>query len=119
RAGWDRPGGRRRAGRARAHPRGTGRGRLMRVEDWRHLPSALVAPLYEAETLRWRLSLDWDLRPTVEQLERARAAGTLPGFVLRGPGQSIVGWTYYVVQDGSVQIGSLLARSSDGLRQLL
>ncbi len=91
----------------------------MRVEDWRHLPPALVAPLYEAEMLRWRLSLDWDLSPTVEQLERARAAGSLPGYVLRGPGQSIVGWTYFVVQDGSLQIGSLLARSSDGLRQLL
>lgn len=91
----------------------------MRVEDWRQLPPALVAPLYDAETLRWRLSLDWDLHPTIEQLEKARTAGTLPGYVLRGPGQSIVGWTYFVVQDGTVQIGSLLARTSDGLRLLL
>lgn len=91
----------------------------MRVEDWRQVPPALVAPLYEAEVRRWRLALDWDLSATVAQLEQARLAGTLPGFVLRGPGQSVVGWTYFVVQDGLVQIGSLLARTSDGIRLLL
>lgn len=91
----------------------------MRVEDWRQAPFALVEPLYEAEARRWRLSLEWDLTATIAQLEQARAAGTLPGYLLRGPGQSVVGWTYFVVQDGTVQIGGLLARTSDGLRLLL
>lgn len=91
----------------------------MRVEDWRQLPEALLDPLYEAEAQRWRVALNWDTRPTLQIVEQARRAGTLPGFVLRGPGQSIVGWTYFVVQNGVVQLGSLLARSSDGLRMLL
>jgi ribosomal protein S18 acetylase RimI-like enzyme len=91
----------------------------MRVEDWRHLPASLVEPLYEAEVHRWRVALNWDTRQTLDTVEQARQAGTLPGFVLRGPGQSVVGWTYFVVQDGVVQLGSLLARSSDGLRLLL
>lgn len=91
----------------------------MRVEDWRTMPASLIAPLYEAERARWRLALDWDVQATLESVEEARVAGRLPGLVLRGPGQAVVGWTYFVVQDGIVQIGSLLARSSDGLRLLL
>ncbi len=91
----------------------------MRVEDWRSVPAGLVAPLYEAEASRWRLALDWDARATLDSVEQARVDGRLPGLVLRGPGQTVVGWTYFVVQDGIVQIGSLLARTSDGLRLLL
>ena len=91
----------------------------MRVEDWRQLPESLFDPLYEAEAQRWRVALNWDTRPTLQIVERARRAGTLPGYVLRGPGHSIIGWTYFVVQNGVVQLGSLLARSSDGLRMLL
>jgi ribosomal protein S18 acetylase RimI-like enzyme len=91
----------------------------MRVEDWRLVPPSLVEPLYEAEARRWRLALEWDTSATLQTVERARAAGTLPGLVIRGPGQSIVGWTYFVVINGLVQIGSLIARSSDGIRLLL
>lgn len=91
----------------------------MRVDDWRHLPHGSVGPLYEAEALRWRIALHWETHPTLEAIERGRAAGTLPGFVVRGHGHAIEGWTYFVVQNGIVQIGALLARSSDGLRLLL
>lgn len=91
----------------------------MRMEDWRQVPASLIEPLYDAEARRWRLALDWDLLPLLDTIERARRAGSLPGIVLRGPGQSIHGWTYFVVQDGLVQIGSLLARTSDGIRLLL
>jgi ribosomal protein S18 acetylase RimI-like enzyme len=91
----------------------------MRVEDWRGLPAGLVEPLYDAEARRWRLALEWDTQATLATVERARVAGTLPGLVIRGPGQSIVGWTYFVVLNGLVQVGSLLARSSDGIRLLL
>jgi GNAT superfamily N-acetyltransferase len=91
----------------------------MRVEDWRGLPAGLVEPLYDAEARRWRLALEWDTQAALATVERARVAGTLPGLVIRGPGQSIVGWTYFVVLNGLVQVGSLLARSSDGIRLLL
>lgn len=91
----------------------------MRVEDWRVVPPALVEPLYEAEARRWRLALEWDTGATLATVERARVAGTLPGLVLRGPGQSIVGWTYFVALNGLLQVGSLIARSSDGVRLLL
>lgn len=91
----------------------------MRVEDWRHLPAAALRPLYQTEATRWRVGLQWDISSTLATLEAARAAGTLPGFVLCGPGQSIVGWAYFAVQDGILQVGSLLARSSHGVRLLL
>jgi ribosomal protein S18 acetylase RimI-like enzyme len=91
----------------------------MRIDDWRNMPRASISPMYDLEIARWRLGLQWDLQPTLEMIEAARTAGTLPGFVLRGPGQTVVGWTYFVVQDGVAQIGALLARSSEGVRLLL
>jgi ribosomal protein S18 acetylase RimI-like enzyme len=91
----------------------------MRIDDWRHHPAEALRPLYETEATRWRVGLQWDLAPTLATLEEARAAGTLPGFVVCGPGRSIVGWAYFAVQDGILQIGSVLARSSHGVRLLL
>lgn len=91
----------------------------MRLDDWRNLPAGAMTPVYEAERDRWSHGLQWDLAPTVQVLEQARAAGTLPGLVVRGPGQSVVGWTYFLVQDGVLQVGALQARTADGVRLLL
>jgi ribosomal protein S18 acetylase RimI-like enzyme len=91
----------------------------MRLDDWRNLPAGAMLPVYEAEKSRWFTGLQWDLEPSLQILEQARAAGTLPGLVVRGPGQSIVGWTYFLVQHGVLQVGALQARTADGLRLLL
>ncbi|MGI8671494.1 MAG: GNAT family N-acetyltransferase [Luteitalea sp.] len=91
----------------------------MKLDDWRNLPSTAMTPVYEAERLRWAHSLQWDLAPTLRTLERARANGTLPGLVVRGPGQSVVGWSYFLVQHGVLQVGALHARTADGVRLLL
>lgn len=91
----------------------------MRLDDWRNLPANALAPIFEGERARWGASLQWDLGPSVAILEQARAQGTLPGLVVRGPGQSIVGWTYFLVQQGVLQVGALHARTADGVRLLL
>jgi len=91
----------------------------VRLDDWRNLPAEAMTPVYEAERARWGASLQWDLGPSITILERARAQGTLPGLVVRGPGQSIVGWTYFLVQQGVLQVGALHARTADGVRLLL
>ncbi len=91
----------------------------MRLDDWRNLPAGAMRPVYEAERTRWANGLQWDLGPSLQILEHARAAGTLPGLVVRGPGQSVVGWTYFMVQHGVLQIGALQARTADGVRLLL
>ena len=91
----------------------------MRLDDWRNLPAAALQSVYEAERVRWSTSLQWDLAPSLATIEQARAAGTLPGLVIRGPGQSVVGWTYFLVQHGVLQVGALHARTADGVRLLL
>ncbi len=91
----------------------------MRLDDWRNLPASALAPVYEAERVRWSSSLQWDLEPSLRILERARAEGSLPGLVIRGPGQSVVGWSYFLVQQGVLQVGALQARTADGVRLLL
>jgi ribosomal protein S18 acetylase RimI-like enzyme len=91
----------------------------VRLDDWRNLPAEALAPIFDAERARWGASLQWDLGPSVTILERARSQGTLPGLVVRGPGQSIVGWTYFLVQQGVLQVGALHARTADGVRLLL
>lgn len=91
----------------------------MRLDDWRNLPAEAMRPVYETERVRWANGLQWDLAPSLQILERARCEGTLPGLVVRGPGQSIVGWTYFLVQHGVLQVGALHARTADGVRLLL
>ena len=91
----------------------------MRIDDWRNLPAGAMTPVYEAERARWANGLQWDLGPSLEALERARGEGTLPGLVVRGPGQSVVGLSYFLVQKGVLQIGALQARTADGVRLLL
>ena len=78
-----------------------------------------MQPVYDGERTRWANGLQWDLSPSLAILEHARADGTLPGLVVRGPGQSIVGWTYFLVQHGVLQVGALQARTADGVRLLL
>ncbi len=78
-----------------------------------------MQPVYDAERTRWARGLQWDLEPSLRILEHARADGSLPGLVVRGPGHSVVGWTYFLVQHGVLQIGALQARTADGVRLLL
>ena len=84
----------------------------MRLDDWRNLPAAALQSVYEAERVRWSTSLQWDLAPSLATIEQARAAGTLPGLVIRGPGQSVVGWTYFLVQHGVLHRRGNAARSA-------
>jgi ribosomal protein S18 acetylase RimI-like enzyme len=91
----------------------------VRLDDWRNLPAEALRPIYDSERSRWATGLQWDLAPSLQILEQARVQGTLPGLVVRGPGQSIVGWTYFLVQHGVLQIGALQARTADGVRLLL
>lgn len=91
----------------------------MRLDDWRNLAAEAMRPVYDAERARWATGLQWNIEPTLQILEHARFEGTLPGMVVRGPGQSVVGWSYFLVQHGILQIGALQARTADGVRLLL
>jgi ribosomal protein S18 acetylase RimI-like enzyme len=89
------------------------------IEDWRDLDPGEVEPLYEAECRRYRTALAWEFDASCRIIEQARRSGRLPGLVLRLPGGAIAGWTYFVVSEGVLQIGGLVADSASHLRRLL
>lgn len=91
----------------------------MTFEDWRDCEPAEIAPLYAAECARYRAALSWDLAPSCRIVEDARRAGRLPGLVLRAPSGAIAGWGYFIVHDGVLQVGGLVADSASRLRRLL
>lgn len=91
----------------------------MKFEDWRDAEPDEMAPLYDAEIERYRTSLSWDYRPSCTIIESARRAGRLPGLVLRDTEGAILGWSFFVVYEGILQMGGLVAGSAAHLRRLL
>jgi len=87
--------------------------------DWRDEAPEVLVPLYAAERRRWAQQLGWDLGPSLRLVEQARVAGDVPGLVLRDSRGAPVGWAYYILSQGSVQIGALNATTAGGLRLLL
>jgi len=82
----------------------------MMCRDWRDLPAPFVEPLYQAEINRWATTMSWDTRATWQQVERARSAGSLPGFVAEADG-GIAGWTFCLLHRDSLQVGAVVASS--------
>ena len=87
--------------------------------DWRDEAPEVLVPLYAAERRRWAQQLGWDLGPSLRLVEQARVAGDVPGLVLRDSRGVPAGWAYYILSQGSVQIGALNATTAGGLRLLL
>jgi ribosomal protein S18 acetylase RimI-like enzyme len=91
----------------------------MTFEDWRDVDPREVEPLYAAECERYRRILSWDYEPSSRIIEDARRAGRLPGLVLRSTNGSIAGWSFYMIHEGVLQIGGLVADSAARLRRLI
>jgi len=87
-------------------------------EDWRDLSPAAMSLLYAHERERWLQALNWDPAPSFAEVERARAAGEVPGFVARR-GQHLLGWTFFLLHQATLQIGALNGTSAGIVRQLL
>lgn len=91
----------------------------MTLEDWRDIDPSELAPLYKAECARYRDVLGWDFEPSCRIIEEARRTGRLPGVALRAPSGKLAGWSYFVVHDGVLQIGGLVADSAARLRRMI
>jgi ribosomal protein S18 acetylase RimI-like enzyme len=91
----------------------------MILEDWRDVDPRDLEPLYAAECARYRAALGWDYRPSCNIIEEARRSGRLPGLVLRSPHGPIGGWAYFVVHEGVLQVGGLVATTAAGVRRML
>jgi ribosomal protein S18 acetylase RimI-like enzyme len=87
-------------------------------EDWRDTPPEEIAGLYDRECRRFA-ALGWDYRPSCEIVESARTSGRLPGLVARDGRRRIVGWTYFLLQQTTLQIGALLGDGAAIVRGLL
>jgi ribosomal protein S18 acetylase RimI-like enzyme len=89
------------------------------LTEWRDLPAAAVLPLQESERRRWLSALGWDLSGPLEIIEDARRAGALPGYVAFDDDGAALGWTYFILHDGMLQIGGLSATRASVSRALL
>ena len=81
------------------------------IQDWRAAPALEVGALLAAEAGVWRDQLDWDVRTSWRNLEPARAAGHLPGFLARRTDGTIAGWCWFLKHRHCLQIGAF--RSGD------
>ncbi len=92
---------------------------MMVCEDWRDVPAADLEPLYAVERDRWQRQLFWDLGPALQVVEQARIAGHLPGLVVRERRGAPIGWCFYVLGQGVLQIGALTGTTAASLRLML
>lgn len=91
----------------------------MTLVDWRDVPSAVVQTLLLADQRHALDTLHWDLSPSLEAVELARQRGDLAGLLLYDAKGRPVGWAFYQLANGFLQIGNLSAPTAGGLRTLL
>jgi ribosomal protein S18 acetylase RimI-like enzyme len=91
----------------------------MILRDWRDTDPAAVHACYERERQHWLDGLSWDTTWTWATVEQARFARGLPGFLALDGAGRVEGWTFYVVDDGVLHIGGLVAESGAATRSLL
>jgi ribosomal protein S18 acetylase RimI-like enzyme len=77
-----------------------------RVIDLRKISAEDLLPVLEEEAAAWKSELDWDLRPATELVQRFVQMQALNGYAL-DYGGNIVGYSYYVCEEGKGLIGDL------------
>jgi ribosomal protein S18 acetylase RimI-like enzyme len=92
---------------------------MINVQDWRQCDASEVGALLGAEAAIWRRQLAWDTTESWRPIEPARAAGALPGFIARDARGRIVGWTWFLVHRGCLQIAALVADHEHTVQALL
>jgi len=91
----------------------------MILRDWREADPAAMRACYERERQHWLDGLSWDTTWTWATVEQARFARGLPGFLAIDSAGRVQGWTFYVLDDGMLHIGGLVAESEAAMRVLL
>ena len=79
----------------------------MTLRDWLGVPAEALHDVYQQERRVWLQQLRWDTSAAWNEVERARLAWGLPGFVATDRDGRIHGLTYYMIEDGRVDIGGL------------
>jgi ribosomal protein S18 acetylase RimI-like enzyme len=77
-----------------------------------------MEPLYQAEIDRWATALEWDASQDWQEVERGRRLQTVSGLIVTNHSGVVVGWTYYLVHERALQVGSFVS-SSEACTELL
>ena len=81
----------------------------MRLVDWRTVPAALLAPLYEAGQRQWLATLGWDRSTDWRAIEHARTTWGLPGLLAVDDHDTVCGWTFVMSDRETLHVGVLCA----------
>src|ERR1700722_18197528 len=76
------------------------------VVELRRVSAEQLAPILDEETAAWDSDLDWDFRSSADLVRRFVHMQALSGFALLR-GERLVGYAYYVCEDGKGLIGDL------------
>lgn len=82
---------------------------MIAIRDWRDLPAAALAPLFEDERRRWAVDLRWDTAGAHAQIEQARTTWGLPGRVSIGASGRLDGLVYFFDAGHRLEIGGIIA----------
>lgn len=89
------------------------------VTEWQGCDARVIAGLYAAEDRYWAETLFWDTSRQWYEVERARAAGALPGVVVHGPDRQVSGWGYHLIEGDILHLGGLVSDSSSTTNALV
>ncbi len=91
----------------------------MIFSDWRDAEAEEIGALYQWETRRWADALGWDLAGSWAIVASARRAGHVPGFIARAGDGHVAGWTFYILHEGILQLGTMVGERASVVRALL
>jgi len=81
----------------------------MILRDWCEVPADVLRAAYESERHRWLRVLQWDSAAAWHEIEHARVAWGLPGFVAIDQGGRLRGLVYYLIEHDRIDIGGLVS----------
>lgn len=90
----------------------------MRLADWREPSLDGFSGIWHGLSQRWAQRLSWDSTGMWLNIDAQRRSGLLPGLVALD-GDRIAGWTFFVLHQGTLQIGGIEAESGAITRLLL
>jgi ribosomal protein S18 acetylase RimI-like enzyme len=81
----------------------------MILRDWCEVSAADLCAAYEGERQRWQSLLQWDSATAWQEIEHARVAWGLPGFVAIDPTGRLRGLVYYLIEHDRIDVGGLIS----------
>ena len=91
----------------------------MILRDWCDVPADDLCAAYEGERQRWRSLLQWDSAAAWQEIEHARVAWGLPGFVAIDPAGRLRGLVYYLIEHDRIDVGGLISDTDQATDVLL